>query len=103
VDGRAVRVVSAEPVGRAVRLAIQPDDVLLALPDAPPSRSSARNVLPAKVVDVTVGPRGVRVVVDCGFPLVALVTARSLAELRLRPGAGVDAVFKASAVHVLPL
>ena len=103
VDGRAVRVVSAEPVGRAVRLAIRPDDVVLALPDEPLARSSARNVLPGKVVDVAVGPEGARVVVDCGFPLVALVTARSLDELRLRSGVGVDTVFKASAVHVLPL
>ena len=103
VDGRAVRVASAEPVGRAVRLAIRPEDVVLALPDERPARSSARNVLPGKVVDLAVGPHGVRVVVDCGFPLVTLVTARALDELRLRPGAGVDAVFKASAVHVLPL
>jgi molybdate transport system ATP-binding protein len=66
-------------------------------------RSSARNVLSGKVVEVTLGPHGVRVVVDCGFPLVALLTARSRDELALGPGVGVEAVFKASAVHVLPL
>jgi len=103
VEGRAVRVAGGEPPGRQVRLAIRPDDVLLALPDEPLARSSARNALPGKVVDLTVGPQGVRVVVDCGFPLVALVTARAVDELGLRPGGSVEAIFKASAVHVLPL
>lgn len=103
VEGQAVRVAGDEPVGRPVRLAIRPDDVLLALPDERLSRSSARNVLSGKVVDVSAGPHGVRVVLDCGFPLVALVTARSRDELGLKPGVGVDVVFKASAVHVLPL
>ena len=86
-----------------MRLAIRPDDVLLALPDEPLPRSSARNVLPGKVVDVTADPQGVRVVLDCGFPLVAMVTARARDELGLAAGVGVHAVFKASAVHVLPL
>jgi molybdopterin-binding protein len=43
----------------------------------------------------------VRVVVDCGFPLVAAVTARSVSELGLAPGVRVTAVFKASAAHLI--
>src|SRR5205814_1872157 len=42
------------------------------------------------------------VLVDVGFPLVAAVTARSVNELGLRPGARVRAVFKASAAHLIP-
>jgi molybdopterin-binding protein len=41
-------------------------------------------------------------VLDCGFPLVALVTARSVEELGLREGAPVIAQFKATAPHLLP-
>jgi molybdopterin-binding protein len=43
-----------------------------------------------------------RVTVDCGFPLVAVITNRSLEELGLAVGQDVVASFKASAVHVIP-
>ena len=43
----------------------------------------------------------VHVVVDCGFPLVAAVTPRSIDELGLAAGAEVTAVFKATAAHLL--
>src|SRR5207245_954248 len=39
--------------------------------------------------------------VDGGCPLPAAVTARSVNELGLRPGARVRAVFKASAAHLI--
>jgi len=44
----------------------------------------------------------VRVAVDCGFPLVALITKQSLEDLQLRVGDEVVASFKASAVHLIP-
>jgi molybdopterin-binding protein len=44
---------------------------------------------------------GVRVLIDCGFPLVATVTPRSLHDLGLVEGHTVSAVFKATAVHVI--
>ena len=46
------------------------------------------------------GPH-VRVTIDCGFPLVALVTQRSADDLRLSPGRPVTAHFKATAPHLL--
>jgi molybdopterin-binding protein len=42
------------------------------------------------------------VTVDCGFPLVVMITRRSLEELGLGVGDRVVASFKASAVHVIP-
>jgi molybdopterin-binding protein len=42
-----------------------------------------------------------RVTIDCGAPLTALVTRHTLAELALLPGCPVLVTFKASAVHVL--
>jgi len=46
------------------------------------------------------GPH-VRVTIDCGFPLVALVTQRSVTEMGLAPGSPVTAHFKATAAHLL--
>jgi molybdopterin-binding protein len=43
----------------------------------------------------------VRVVVDCGFPLVALITKQSLEDLGLKVGDEAVASFKASAVHLI--
>jgi molybdopterin-binding protein len=42
------------------------------------------------------------VAIDCGFPLVALVTRRSVEEMALAEGAPVVASFKATAAHVIP-
>jgi molybdopterin-binding protein len=44
----------------------------------------------------------VRVEVDAGFPLVALITKQSLEELSLDVGSRVVASFKATAVHLIP-
>jgi len=102
IGGRTLEVAAAGEPGARVRLAIRPEDVTLALPPAQGGASSARNVLPGVITRVTVTDAGVRVVVDCGFPLVATVTRRSLGELGLVEGMLIAAVFKASAPHVLP-
>ena len=49
---------------------------------------------------VSTGPLA-RVKIDCGFPLVALVTKRSLEELDLQSGKKVYASFKATGVHII--
>jgi len=41
------------------------------------------------------------VVLNCGFPVVALVTRLSSQELGLEAGAPVTASFKASAIHLI--
>jgi tungstate transport system ATP-binding protein len=86
--------------GRDVLLCLRPEDVTIWPKDGSPS-SSARNRLGGRVVRTA--PQGplVRVLVDCGFPLVALVTRASARELDLREGKPVTAAFKASAVHVI--
>jgi molybdopterin-binding protein len=102
IGGRTLEVAAPAEPGARVRLAIRPEDVTLALPPARGGASSARNVLPGVIARITVTDAGVRVVVDCGFPLVATVTRRSLGELGLVEGMPVAAVFKASAPHLLP-
>jgi molybdopterin-binding protein len=64
--------------------------------------ASARNRLNATVVAVT--PEGAvdRLTLDCGFPLVAVVTRQSRQEMRLQPQSAVMAMVKATAIHVVP-
>jgi molybdopterin-binding protein len=74
---------------------------LLAAGEALPT-SSMRNQLDGIVTAVTPSTPHVRVVVDCGFPLVAALTPRSVREMALAPGVPVTAIFKASAAHLIP-
>jgi molybdate transport system ATP-binding protein len=62
--------------------------------------SSARNRIAGRVRSVVVEGALARVELDCGVPLVAVVTAQSAAELALREGETVSAVIKATAVHL---
>jgi tungstate transport system ATP-binding protein len=85
--------------GDPVHLCIRPENVVLE--PAAPGRTSARNVYPARITGVaSIGPY-LKLRLDCGFPLVAHVTAESYSLLGLAPGRHVHAVFKATAVHVI--
>jgi tungstate transport system ATP-binding protein len=87
-------------VGRRVFLCLRPEDVTLWPADGFPA-SSARNRLRGRIERMI--PQGplVKVVVDCGFPLVALITRASAQEMNLAVDQAVMAAFKASAVHVI--
>ena len=43
-----------------------------------------------------------KVVVDVGFEIVALVTRQAVMDMSLERGTEVSVVFKASAVHLIP-
>ncbi len=98
----AARIVAVDPGGveSEVYLLVRGEDVLLTRETA--GASSARNRLPARVLELT--PEGplVRVTLDAGFPLSALVTRPAAAELDLAPGLAVTALLKAPAIHVVP-
>ena len=64
-------------------------------------QSSARNHLPGIIVDAVAAGILTKVILDVGFELVALVTRQAVADLELKKGAEVFAVFKASAVHLI--
>ena len=63
--------------------------------------SSARNHLRGTVSEIVLAGVLVKVTIDVGFPLVALVTRQAAADLELSKGAEIFAVFKASAVHLI--
>ena len=102
VAQRRLEVAASPAVGSRVRVAVRPEDVTLLRPTDRDVPSSARNWLEGVIASITPSTPYVRVVVDCGFPLVAALTLRSIGELGLRPGVAVTAVFKASAAHLIP-
>ena len=99
--GQKIEVAAKVAPGERVRLCLRPEDVTLVSQGVLVPGSSARNHLAGRVVRLTPSGPHVRVVVDCGIPLVALVTHRSVDELGLREGAPVIATFKATAPHLI--
>jgi len=95
-------LVAADPGadGAEYYVCIRGEDVTLEKGRA--EQSSARNHLPGRVADIL--PAGVlmKIVIDVGFELTALVTRQAIADLSLAKGAEISAVFKASAVHLIP-
>ena len=102
VGHHRIEVVGESCPGHKVRIAIRPEDVTLLAAGPAEVPSSARNRLRGIVSSVTASTPHIRVVVDCGFPLVAALTPRSVSDLSIGPGVPVTAVFKASAAHLIP-
>jgi molybdate transport system ATP-binding protein len=99
--GRAVlsAVATIDP-GREVFVCIRGEDV--ALQRGVNGESSPRNRLDAIVESLTPDGPLVRVALDCGFPLVALVTRPAIGDMGLQVGDRLTAVVKAPAVHLIP-
>jgi len=98
INGTLIEAVTGYPVGEEVSVCMRPEDITVALSKY---SSSARNSLAGEVTwAVDTGPL-TRVEIDCGFPLVALVTRRSAEELGLKKGRQVYATFKVVSMHVI--
>lgn len=80
-----------------VKLSIRPEDIILSLE---PFTSSARNIFKGKVVDLVANATGVKVVLDIGIPLVALITKKSMEAMHITLGGELYAVFKTMSIHV---
>ncbi len=98
IGRNAIEAISDYAIGEEVCACIRPEDITLALSR---TATSARNSFAGEISRVvSTGPLA-RVEIDCGFPLVALVTKRSADELALEKGKRVNASFKATGVHVI--
>ncbi len=98
VGGRELTAVGSLS-GSGVFACIRAEDVIL-YKEAPVS-ISARNHLRGRITGLhSEGPL-VRVTLDCGFPLTALVTRQAQEELGLSEGGQVVAVIKAAAIHLI--
>jgi tungstate transport system ATP-binding protein len=98
VDGSVIEAVSDSAVGVEVCACIRPEDITLAKSK---TSSSARNSFAGRITRIVSFGALRRIELDCGFPLVALVTKRSAEELELDKGKQVYASFKATGVHVI--
>ena len=98
VAGHLVEGGSGVAPGDDVLVCLRPEDITISLDT---QASSARNHLPARVTRVVPSGPYVRIDLDAGFVLVALVTRRAQEELALAPGTEVVATFKAAAVHLI--
>ncbi len=81
-------------------VSIRAEDVTLERGRA--EHSSARNHLRGTISEIVFSGVLMKVTIDIGFDLVALVTRQAAADLELTKGAEIFAVFKASAVHLIP-
>jgi tungstate transport system ATP-binding protein len=101
VGGQMVEVAQRAEPGERVRLCVRPEDVTI-FPGGPkPGGTREFNRLGGRVQRLVPSGPHVRVIIDCGFPLVALVTQRSVEELGFAAGSPVTAHFKATAPHLL--
>ncbi len=98
----AVRVTAVAPPGVAgdVFACIRAEEVALERGQGSPG--SVRNRLPSRIVALEPAGATVRVRLDAGFPLTALVTRSACDELELRPGDALSALIKAPAIHLVP-
>jgi tungstate transport system ATP-binding protein len=100
LDNASFEVVTPCPMGKTVALYIRPEEVTISIPESEIRKTSARNQLVGTITKlVSLGPF-IRVTVDCGTPITALITTRSCGELGLSVGTTVIASVKASAIHV---
>ena len=88
--------------GQYVALYIRPEEVTVTLPNAGISRTSVRNQFTGKVTKILPNGPFIRLTIDCGFPLTALITRMSCQDLNIGVGTVISAGIKATAIHVLP-
>jgi tungstate transport system ATP-binding protein len=101
VNGIRIEAITLVPPRSRVELYLRPEEVTISLPS--PSGQvvkSTRNRLSGTITKIVPNGPFMRVTIDCGFPLVALVTRLSGEDLRLAVGTPVIAEIKATAIHV---
>jgi tungstate transport system ATP-binding protein len=99
-DGLNLEAVGDIPIGRQVLFCLRPEDITLSKSNDI-SVSSARNHVHGRITRMTPSGPLVRVVIDCGLPVVALITRGSANDMKLEEGQPVTATFKATAVHLI--
>jgi molybdopterin-binding protein len=100
-NGLHLEAVGDVPTGAQVLFCLRPEDVTISIQEGN-FISSARNRLNGRILRMTPSGPLVRVVIDCGLPVVALITRGSANEMKLAEGQPVTATFKATAVHLIP-
>jgi molybdate/tungstate transport system ATP-binding protein len=84
-------------VGSYVYAFLRPESIVLS---KTPAQSSIRNSLQGRVTDISILGALIRVKVDCGVILNALITRQSAEEMNIFLGIPIFVQFKASSVHL---
>ena len=102
IGDQKVDAISELDVGTEVTALLRHHDITIALAPSTALNVSARNRLHGIIRKILPMGSQIRVTIDCGFPLVALITRRSWVDLNLSIGQHVVATFKASSIQVIP-
>jgi len=100
VNGREIQAVGDAVKGEVVTLCIRPENVTLSC-EAFGSGTSALNAFRGTITKITSMGLYQKILIDCGFPLVAYLTNRSMERMVLKEGQEINAAFKATAIHVV--
>ncbi len=98
VIGNHIQAVSNHSIGNDVYVLIRPEDITFSLSK---NVTSARNMLQGAITKLTPVGALMRLEIDCGFPLLGLVTRSSASDLELEIGKEVYASFKVTATHAI--
>jgi molybdopterin-binding protein len=96
--GKDIQAVAECNTGEMVSACFRPEDVTVSLARM---SSSARNSLEGTIEWAAYGGPLCKIQIDCGFPLIALVTKRSAEEMGLKKGLKVYGTVKAVSIHVI--
>jgi len=99
VAGKIIEAVGDFLPGQNVYCCLRPENITVS--KEMPEKISARNVFEAKVLKIIRQGFFYKLVLDCGFPVVAYITMPSCEELGISEGSAIAASFKATAVHVM--
>jgi molybdopterin-binding protein len=98
VRGQTIEGVVDCRASGTVYVCIKPEDLTLSLNK---DSASGFNLFSGKIVSLIASGSLVRVNIDCGFPLVALITRMAAEELHLEKGQNIHASFKTTSIHVI--
>jgi ABC-type sugar transport system ATPase subunit len=100
VAGAHLRAAAAVPPGERVLVCLRPEEIgVERLPGS--AATPGLNRLEGVVASVAARGATVRVVIDCGVPLTALLTRRTAGRLALSPGDRVAVRFEPAALHAI--
>lgn len=100
VSGECLFSVETKNISGDVFVCIRGEDIILEKDVS--SGSSARNHLKGKIRKIISEGPIVKIIIDCGFLLTALVTKQSYQELALAEGSEITASVKAQSIHLIP-
>jgi len=99
VAGKTIEATGNFPAGEKVYCCLRPENITVS--PMIPGKTSARNVFAAKIQKIVRQAFFYKIILDCGFPVVAYVTVSSCEDLGICEDSSVAVSFKATAVHVL--